>query len=64
MAERELFCKKGSWQGRNAYEVGNDTVRLVLLTGGGHIVEFRFAESTGFSTVSALWVTVWRMREP
>jgi len=35
-----------------AYVLGNDQVRLVALTGGGHIAEFRFAESTGHSTVN------------
>jgi hypothetical protein len=64
MAERELFYQKTSWHGRDARLLGNDKVRLVVLTGGGHVAEFRFAESTGLSTVSALWVPVWKLIEP
>ena len=64
MTKRGLFCEKSSWHGRGAYVLGNDQVRLVALTGGGHIAEFRFAKSTGHSTVSPLWVPVWKLVEP
>ena len=57
----ELFCKKGVWQGREAYVLGNSVVRLKTLTGGGHIAEFQFEDSP---TVSPLWVPPWRTIEP
>jgi hypothetical protein len=59
-----LFCVKASWHGRKAYEIGNNIVRLTVLTGGGHVVEFRFMESTGFSTINPMWVPPWRTIEP
>ncbi len=60
----EIFGRKTVWQGREAYLLGNDRVRMVNLTGGGHIAEFRFAESTGHPTVSPLWVPPWKTIEP
>lgn len=59
-----LFCAKTSWSGRDAYEIGNNVVRLTVLTGGGHIAEFRFRDSTGFSTINPMWVPPWRTIEP
>jgi len=64
MAESAPYCEKGLWHGRDAYVLGNEKIRLVVLTGGGHIAEFRFANSTGLPTVNPLWVPVWKMREP
>jgi len=60
----DLFCEKMFWQGRKAYLIGNDLVRLVHLTGGGHIAEFRFAESSGMPTLNPLWTPPWKTIEP
>ncbi len=62
--KRALFCKATSWQGRNAFCLGNELVRLTTLTGGGHIAEFRFAEDTGLPTLNPLWVPPWQTIEP
>ena len=60
----KLICQKIKWHGRDAFQMGNDSVRLVTLTGGGHIAEFRFTGSTGRSTVNPLWVPAWKTMEP
>ena len=61
---RELSCRKTVWQGREAYLLGNGLVRLLTLTGGGHIAEFRFDRSTGLPALGPLWVPPWRTIEP
>ena len=60
----DLFCSRTSWRGRQAYALGNSLVRLVTLTGGGHIAEFCFQESSGFPTLNPLWVPPWKTVEP
>lgn len=60
----DLFCFKTSWQGRQAYTLGNDLVRLVSLTGGGHVAEFCFVESCGFPVLNPLWIPPWKTMEP
>lgn len=62
--ESRTFCKKTSWRGREAYLLGNGLVRLIALTGGGHVAEFRFDESSGFPTTSPLWIPPWKTIEP
>ena len=59
-----VFCTKTSWQGRGAYLMGNDMVRLLSLTGGGHISDFHFDESTGLPSLNPLWVPPWKTIEP
>src|SRR5262245_25783442 len=59
--KQRLFCKKTSWQRRNGFVLGNGLVRLITLTGGGHIAEFHLEESPA---VSPLWVPPWRTIEP
>jgi hypothetical protein len=59
-----LFCSPTSWRGRQGYTLGNDVVRLVTLSGGGHIAEFCFQESSGFPTLNPLWVPPWTTIEP
>jgi hypothetical protein len=49
---------------REAYVLANDLVRLVTLTGGGHIAEFCFHQDSGFSTLNPLWVPPWKTIEP
>ncbi|MGH9396110.1 MAG: hypothetical protein ACRD18_04590 [Terriglobia bacterium] len=57
---QKLGCAKTSWQGREAYTLENDVIRLVSLTGGGHVVEFQFLESTGLPTLNPLWTPPWK----
>jgi hypothetical protein len=61
---KRVFCSKTSWNGRSSYTLGNGTIRIVTLTGGGHIAEFRFDDSTSFPTISPLWVPPWKTIEP
>ncbi|MGH9397143.1 MAG: hypothetical protein ACRD18_09880, partial [Terriglobia bacterium] len=56
----KLGCAKTSWQGREAYALENDVIRLVSLTGGGHVVEFQFLKSTGLPTLNPLWTPPWK----
>ncbi len=44
--------------------LGNGLVRMVILTGGGHIAEFRFADTSGFPTLNPMWVPPWKTIEP
>src|SRR5215472_4509060 len=60
----ELTCKPTIWRDRQAYVLENDLIRLVTLTGGGHIAEFRFREESGLSKVNPLWNPPWRGIEP
>jgi len=39
-------------------------IRLVTLTGGAHIAEFRFREKSGLSTINPLWNPPWKGIEP
>src|ERR1044071_1891388 len=59
--KQTLFCKKTSWRGRNGFTLGNGVVRLVALTGGGHIAEFHLEDKP---SVSPLWVPPWKTIEP
>src|SRR6266404_4385106 len=61
---RSLSCKLSSWQGRQAFVLENDLIRLITLTGGGHIAEFQFQGSSGFSTLNPLWIPPWKTIEP
>jgi hypothetical protein len=59
-----MTCSKTSWQGRPAWALENGVVRLVTVTGGGHIAEFRFVESSGNPSLNPLWVPPWKPIEP
>jgi hypothetical protein len=61
---KKMFCKAATWNGRKAYTLGNNLVRLTALTGGGHIAEFQLANPDGSYSVSPLWVPPWRSIEP
>ena len=63
-AKYGLFCNPTTWQGRNAFCLGNGLVQLTTLTGGGHIAEFRFADGAGLPTLNPLWVPPWPTIEP
>jgi hypothetical protein len=60
----QLFCGRTLWQGREAYELGNGLIRLLTLTGGGHVAAFRFEPSSGLPALSPLWVPPWRTIDP
>ena len=60
----ELTCEPTTWQDRHANVLENDLIRLVTLTGGGHIAEFRFREKSGLSTINPLWNPPWKGIEP
>jgi hypothetical protein len=59
-----LVCRASSWRGRRAFVLENDLVRLITLTGGGHIAEFRFRVGSGPSTLNPLWIPPWKTIEP
>ena len=56
----QLFCVRTAWRGREAYELGNGLIRLLTLTGGGHVAVFRFERSSGMPDLNPLWVPPWR----
>ena len=49
-----------SWKNRRAYRLSNGAVELTILTGGGHIADFRLCGSS----INALWEAPWQMIEP
>jgi len=61
---KRLECLKTKWNGREAYTLQNDLVRMVTLPGGGHIAEFQFLAETGLPVLNPLWVPPWKSIEP
>jgi hypothetical protein len=61
---QQLVCAKTQWQGREAYTLSNGLLQMVNLTGGGHIAELRYADSSGFPTLNPLWIPNWKGIEP
>jgi hypothetical protein len=59
---KDLSISKVKWHGRAAYSLSNGVIRLVTLTGGGHIAELSFAR--GGPEISPLWVAPWETIEP
>jgi hypothetical protein len=59
-----LTCSKTLWHGRQAWALENGLIRLVSLTGGGHIAELRFMESSGKPSLNPLWMPPWKTIEP
>lgn len=64
MEASSLYCVTGLWQTRKSYRLGNGLVELVTLTGGGHIAEFRFTETSGLPTLNPLWTPPWKTIDP
>jgi hypothetical protein len=60
----EMRCDKVAWRDRGAYALSNGLIRLVTLTGGGHIAEFHFVAESGMPTVNPLWIPPWKTIEP
>lgn len=61
MKNDTLSIEKGKWHGRESYTMSNGQVRLVTVTGGGHITEFMY---TGADETSPLWVPPWETIDP
>ncbi len=59
-----LLCRRTSWQGREAYLLANELIRVVWLAGGGHVADFRFQDPAAFPALSPLWVPPWKTIEP
>ena len=57
-------CEPVRWKGRRATKLSNDLVELIVLTGGGHLAEFRFAENSGTSSQNVLWEAPWETADP
>ena len=62
MKRRTLSISKTRWRGRDAYTLSNAAIRLVTLTGGGHVAEFSLAHDD--LPVSPLWTPPWETIEP
>ncbi|MGH9377280.1 MAG: hypothetical protein ACRD1I_00645 [Terriglobia bacterium] len=58
--DQGVVCSKTMWQGREAFAVENDLIRMVSLISGGHVVEFQFRKPTGLPTLNPLWVPPWK----
>ena len=63
-SKKLIFCKQAFWLDRPAYILGNGTIRLTTLTGGGHIADFRLEDPTNASGVNPLWTPPWPTIEP
>jgi hypothetical protein len=61
MSADTLSIVKGRWHGRESYTIANDRVRLVTVTGGGHITELSF---TGPGETNPLWGPPWETIDP
>jgi hypothetical protein len=59
-----MLCQRILWQGREAYALENDLIRLVTRSGGGHIAELRSQPSTGRPDTNPLWVPPWKTIDP
>jgi hypothetical protein len=59
-----LVGSKTRWRGREAYLLSNGLLQMVNLTGGGHIAEIRFVDSSGLPTLNPLWIPPWKGMEP
>lgn len=63
-SEGRISCSKITWRGREAYVLQNGLIRIVTLTGGGHIAELKFLQGSGFPDVNPLWIPPWKTIEP
>lgn len=63
METRRPSASKTKWRTRPAYCLDNGVVTLTILTGGGHIADFRSCDTTG-SGVNALWEAPWTSIDP
>jgi len=59
---KSCSVSKTQWREREAYELSNGAIRLVTLTGGGHLARFSLAYDD--PPVSPLWTPPWETIEP
>jgi hypothetical protein len=59
---KDLSIARVRWHGRDAFALSNGAIRLVTLTGGGHVADLRLVR--GGPEVSPLWVPPWKTIEP
>jgi hypothetical protein len=52
------------WKGRSAAKLGNDLVKMTMLTGGGHIASFSFTPASGYATENVIWEAPWSTADP
>ena len=48
-----------TWRDRAATRLANGVVELIVMTGGGHLAEFRFLKETGLPSLNVLWDAPW-----
>ncbi len=64
MTSPQLSCRRTYWKRRESYTLSNGLIRLVTLTGGGHIAELQFEDATGLPTCNPMWAPPWSGIEP
>ena len=52
------------WKGRAATRLSNGIIELTVLTGGGHLAEFRFLSQTGIQSPNVFWEAPWISVDP
>src|SRR5262249_37677674 len=59
-----LELRKSKWHRREAYALSNGLIDLLMLTGGGHIVEMRFRTESKLPTMNPYWIPHWKTMDP
>ena len=59
--ESVMQCEMTRWRGRRAGLLGNESIELTHLTGGGHIVDFHFRRA---NQTNPFWTPHWKTMEP
>jgi len=62
VSRKDFSIARIRWHRREAFALSNGAIRLLTLTGGGHIAEFSLVR--GGPEVSPLWVPPWTTIEP
>lgn len=52
------------WKGRAANRLSNGVVEMTVLTGGGHLADFRFLAENGVESPNVLWEAPWVTLDP
>lgn len=52
------------WKGREAILLSNGVVKLTVLTGGGHLADFRFIAEKGLPSKNVFWEAPWVTVDP
>lgn len=61
---KELIRKEIKWRGREAVQLTNGIVELIMLPAGGHLAAFRFLDLKGPSSQNVLWEAPWPLCDP